>query len=447
VGAATRRREPSILHVDMDSFFASVEVLDDPSLAGKPVIVGGSGARGVVASCTYEARVYGVHSAMPSLRARALCPHAVFVDGHHGRYAEVSGQLFEVLLSFTPLVEQIGLDEAFLDVRGALHLLGTPGEIGAAIRERVREQLSLDCSVGAGRSKMIAKLASRAAKPRAGPQAKLPGRGVVVVEPEDELAFLHPKAVEQLWGVGPATRKRLGDLGVRTVGDLAALPDAVLVRALGKTHGRQLAALARGDDPEPVVPHRPAKSVGHEETFPEDIVDRGVLERHAQRMGESVARHLRASGQVARTVTVKVKLADFSLVTRAHTLPIGLDSGPAIAAIAAALLGAVELPMGARLLGVSASGLQPASADRQLRFQLDAPATGTPEGGAVDAARRQEHWREVTAAIDAIRRRFGTAAVGTVSMMGPGGIVVPDRRDAPWGPGDDRGGVGADPAT
>ncbi|MGH2927396.1 MAG: DNA polymerase IV, partial [Solirubrobacteraceae bacterium] len=347
-------RLPAILHVDMDSFFASVEVLDDPSLAGKPVVVGGNGARGVVASCTYEARAYGVHSAMPSLRARALCPHAVFVDGHYSRYAEVSAQLRQVLLSFTPVVEQIGLDEAFLDVRGALHLLGPPGEIGAAIRRSVRERLSLDCSVGAGRSKMIAKLASRAAKPRAGPQGKLPGTGVVVVDPADELAFLHPKAVEELWGVGPVTRKRLAGLGVRTVGDLAALPDSVLVRALGKVHGRHFALLARGEDSEPVVPDRPTKSVGHEETFRQDIVDRGVLGRHARRMAESVAGHLRANGQVAKTITVKVKLADFSLVTRAHTTAIGLDSGPAISAIAFALLDAVDLPMGARLLGVSA---------------------------------------------------------------------------------------------
>ncbi len=459
------RREPSILHVDMDSFFASVEVLDDPTLAGKPVIVGGSGARGVVASCTYEARVFGVHSAMPSLRARQLCPKAVFVDGHYGRYAEVSAQLREVLLSFTPLVEPIGLDEAFLDVRGALRLLGAPGEIGGAIRRRVREELALDCSVGAGRSKMIAKLASRAAKPRAGPRGKLPGRGVVVVAPGEELAFLHPMAVEQLWGVGPATAKRLADLGVRTVGDLAGLPDAVLVRALDKAHGRHLAALSRGDDPEPVVPHRPTKSVGHEETFREDIAERAVLQRHALRMAESVAGHLRASGQLARTITVKVKLGDFSLVTRAHTMAVGLDTGTAIGAIAAALLDAVELPMGARLLGVSASGLQPASADRQLRFELDGsssggpsaggpsaggpsaggPSAGAPGRGAVDAARRQEHWREVTAAVDAIRRRFGTAAVGTVSMVGPDGIVVPARREAPWGPSDDPEGTGTGP--
>ena len=433
------RHEASILHVDMDSFFASVEVLDDPTLAGKPVIVGGSGARGVVASCTYEARAYGVHSAMPSLRARQLCPHAVFVDGHYRRYAEMSARLREVLLSFTPLVEPIGLDEAFLDVRGTLHLFGTPSAIGAAIRARVLENLHLDCSVGAGRSKMIAKLASRAAKPLAGPDGTRAGKGVVVIEPDDELTFLHPKAVEQLWGVGPATAKRLSDLGVRTVGDLATLPEAVLVRALGRAHGRHLAALAHGKDPEPVAPDRPAKSVGHEETFREDIVDRSVLQRHALRMAESVAGHLRGSGQAGRTVTVKVKLADFSLVSRAHTMTVGLDTGSAIGAIAAALLDAVELPMGARLLGVSVSGLQPASASRQLRFELDDPSTGTPAGGAADAARRQEHWREVSAALDGIRRRFGTTAVGTAAMVGPAGIAVPSRRDAPWGPSEDDG--------
>jgi DNA polymerase-4 len=434
---APARNEPSILHVDMDAFFASVEVLDDPSLAGKPVIVGGSGARGVVASCTYEARVYGVHSAMSSVRARQLCPHAVFVDGHYRRYAEVSSQLGDVLRSFTPLVEPVGLDEAFLDVCGALHLLGSPRTIGSAIRVRVYEELGLDCSVGAGRSKMIAKLASRAAKPRAEAHGKVPGEGVVVVAPEEEIAFLHPKAVEQLWGVGAATAKRLRELGVRTVGDLAGLPEGVLVRALGKAHGRHLAALARGDDTDPVVPDRPTKSVGHEETFREDIVDRTTLQRHALRMAESVAARLRASGQAGRTVTVKVKLADFSLMTRAHTIDVGLDTGPAISAVAAALLDAMELPMGVRLLGVSVSGLESASAGRQLSFELEAPRNGGLLGASSDAARQQEHWSAVTAAIDAIRQRYGTAAVGTASMVGPDGIVVPGRRDAPWGPSQD----------
>ena len=431
------RGEPSILHVDMDAFFAAVEVLDDPSLAGKPVIVGGSGARGVVASCTYEARAYGVHSAMASVRARQLCPHAVFVDGHYKRYGEVSAQLRDALRSFTPLVEPVGLDEAFLDVRGALHLFGSPHEIGSAIRRRVRDELGLDCSVGAGRSKMIAKLASRAAKPRAQTQGKLPGEGVVVVAPEEELSFLHPKSVAQLWGVGPATAKRLTDLGVRTVGDLAGLPEAVLVRALGKAHGRHLAALARGDDTEPVVPDRPTKSVGHEETFREDIADRKILQRHALRMAESVAGHLRAIGRTGRTVTIKVKLGDFSVVTRSHTVGTGLDTGSAIGAVATALLDATELPSGVRLLGVSMSGLQRASAGQQLSFVLGSPVAGELAGGAADAVRRQEHWREVTAAIDAIRRRYGTAAVGTASMVGPDGIVVPARRDAPWGPSRD----------
>ncbi len=431
---AVARHAPSILHVDMDSFFASVEVLDDPRLAGKPVIVGGSGARGVVASCTYEARAFGVHSAMPSVRARQLCPHAVFVDGHASRYAEVSAQLHAVLLSFTPLVEPIGLDEAFLDVSGSVRLLGAPVGIARAIRTRVAAELSLDCSVGVGRSKMIAKLASRAAKPTAGPRGKRPGPGVVVVEAADELRFLHPMPVERLWGVGPATAKRLRDLGVRTVGDVAALPEQVLVRALGKSLGTHLAALSHGQDLDPVVPARPAKSVGHEETFAEDVFDRGALARHALRMAESVAVHLRAGGVAARTVAVKVKLSDFSQLTRAHTMEIGIDTGTAIAAIATALLDGMELPLGVRLLGVSASGLHAAGSGRQLRFELDAAPSTAREGRAFDAARRQEHWEEVMSAVDAIRRRFGTSAVGTASMVGPGGIVVPGRREAPWGP-------------
>src|SRR5271168_3431132 len=411
----------------MDAFFASVEVLDDPSLAGKPVIVGGAGARGVVASCTYEARVYGVHSAMPSVRARQLCPEAIFLSGRHGRYAEVSGELHRILADVTPVVEPIGLDEAFVDVAGAVRLLGPPAHIARGLRGRVHDELHLEC--GIGRSKMIAKLASRAAKPRASRAGLEPGPGVYLVEPADELAFLHGHDVEALWGVGPATAKRLHDLGVRTVGDLAALPVDTVVRRLGRASGAHLAALSRGEDPDPVNPNRPNKSIGHEETFRQDIVDRRELERHALRMAESVATMLRGAASSARTITVKVKFKDLSLVSRSHTMERPISTGGAIGQVAAALLAGVDPGEGIRLLGVSASGLAAAGVD-QLSFDL---GDGLHEDNE-SATAREQSWQDATAAIDAIRDRFGRGAVGAASMVTEEGIQVPARRDAPWGP-------------
>ena len=420
---------PTILHVDMDAFFASVEVLDDASLAGKPVIVGGAGARGVVASCTYEARAFGVRSAMPSVRARQLCPEAVFLPGHHSRYAEVSAQLHQILADVTPMVEPIGLDEAFMDVAGARRLLGPPEAIAHGLRRRVRDELHLGCAVGIGRSKMIAKLASRAAKPRATRAGLEPGPGVYLVAPAEELAFLHGHDVEALWGVGPATTNRLHELGVVTVGDLARLPLDTLVRRVGKAHGAHLAALARGDDPDPVNPNRPSKSIGHEETFSHDLVDPEELERHVLRMAESVATMLRAGSMSARTVTVKVKFADLSLQTRSRTLPRPLHTGGAIGQVAAVLLTGVDPGEGVRLLGVSASGLQAGGAD-QLSFDL---GDGLDEANA-SAVATEQSWQEVTAAVDAVRSRFGSNAVGSVSMVTDQGVRVPARRDAPWGP-------------
>jgi DNA polymerase-4 len=420
---------PTILHVDMDAFFASVEVLDDPTLAGKPVIVGGAGARGVVASCTYEARVYGVHSAMPSVRARQLCPHAIFLSGHHGRYAEVSGELHKILHDVTPIVEPIGLDEAFMDVAGALRLLGPPDQIAHGLRDRVRDELRLGCSVGIGRSKMIAKLASRAAKPRATREGLQPGPGVFLVDGAHELEFLHAHDVEALWGVGPATAKRLHDIGVRTVGDVAALPFDAVVRRLGKASGAHLAALARGQDPDPVTPNRQAKSIGHEETFSQDLVEPAELERHALRMAESVATMLRGASTSARTITVKVKYKDFSLQTRSHTLGRPIATGGAIGQVAAALLAGIDPGEGIRLLGVSASGLMPGGAD-QLSFDL---GDGRSEGEQ-GAESIEQSWQDVTAAVDAIRTRFGRAAVGSVARVTEEGVQVPARRDAPWGP-------------
>ncbi|HEY3842288.1 MAG TPA: DNA polymerase IV [Acidimicrobiales bacterium] len=422
-------RVPTILHVDMDAFFASVEVLDDPSLAGQAVIVGGAGARGVVASCTYEARIYGVRSAMPSVRARQLCPHAIFISGRHSRYAEISGQLHRILTDITPQVEPIGLDEAFLDVAGARRVFGPPETIARDLRERVRADLSLDCAVGIGRSKMIAKLASRAAKPRVSRAGVEPGPGVVLVGPESEMEFLHGHQVESLWGVGPATAKRLHDLGVRTVGELAALPPDTLVRRVGKASGLHLAALARGEDPSPVTPNRPAKSIGHEETFSEDLVDPVELERHVLRMAESVATMLRGASSGARTVTVKVKFKDLSLQTRSHTLSRAITTGGAIGQVAAALLAGVDPGEGIRLLGVSASGLAEGAGD-QLSFDL---GDGRDEG-LQGATSLEQSWQDVTAAVDAIRTRFGRSAVGSVAMVTEEGVQVPARRDAPWGP-------------
>jgi DNA polymerase-4 len=423
------RDVPTILHVDMDAFFASVEVLDDPSLAGKPVIVGGAGARGVVASCTYEARAYGIHSAMPSLRARQLCPDAIFLSGRHSRYAEVSAQLHKILEDVTPMVEPIGLDEAFMDVVGAVRLLGPPELIARDLRDRVEDELRLKCAVGVGRSKMLAKLASRAAKPRASRAGLEPGSGVYVVEPDRELDFLHAHDVEALWGVGPATAKRLHDLGVRTVGDLAALPEDALVRRLGKASGAHLAALARGDDPDPVNPNRANKSLGHEETFSEDLVDALELERHVLRMADSVATMLRGASTACRTVTVKVKFKDLSLITRSHTLSRPISTGGAIGQVASALLAGVDPGEGIRLLGVSASGLTTAGAD-QLSFDLGDGMTEANQS----ATAVEQSWQDVTVAVDAIRNRFGKTSVGSAGHVTEDGVQIPARRDAPWGP-------------
>lgn len=409
--------DTSILHVDMDSFYASVEVLQDPSLAGKPVIVGGSGNRGVVASCSYEARAYGIHSAMPSTRARRLCPHAVFLAGHYDLYSEYSRRLHAILASFTPLVEGISLDEAFLDVTGARRLFGTGVEIARLIRERIADELSLGASVGVATNKLLAKLASKAAKPRASRTGVEPGPGVFVVEIGRELEFLHPLPVTALWGVGPATDARLKRFGVMTIGDLAMVPRDTLVTSLGQALGNHLHELAHGRDPRPVEPGRDVKSVSHEETYAFDHVEHEPLRAEAVRMADAVASRLRSSRLSGRTVSIKVRFGDFTTITRSHTFPGPVDGGPTIARTAIELLDQLDVAPGVRLFGVGVSNLSEDAA-RQLTLD-DALATG---------------WDDATRAVDEVRARFGDGAVGPGTLAGRDGLRVKRQGDTQWGP-------------
>ena len=418
----------SILHVDMDSFYASVEMLEDPSLRGKPVIVGGEGARGVVASCSYEARAFGVRSAMPSVRARRLCPQAVFVHGRYDRYADYSRQFHEIFRSFTPLVEGISLDEAFLDVGGAQRLFGTGAEIAHRIRERVADELGLPCAVGVATTKFVAKLASKAAKPtpsRAGP---VPGPGVLVVEPGKELEFLHPLPVGALWGVGPATQKRLARFGIVTVADLAALPIETLQGALGKASGRHLHDLAWGRDERAVVPVSKPKSIGHEETYARDLHDHEALGREAVRLADGVTTRLRKAALQGRTVSIKVRFHDFHTITRSSTLPAATDVAVVIAGAARDLLSHIDPGPGVRLFGITMSNLEDARA-RQLT--LDDP---TPE-----AAGQPPGWDSASKAIDEIRERFGDGAVGPAALVRADGLHLKRQGDTQWGPRQDRG--------
>ena len=445
MGAAAGPADPTtghactVLHVDLDAFYAAVEVLDDPRLAGLPVIVGGTGRRAVVAACTYEARAYGIHSAMSSYEARRRCPHAVFLPGRFARYSEMSERFHEVLRRFTPVVEGIALDEAFLDVSGARRIFGSPPTIAAAVRRAVGAELALACSVGVARTKLLAKLASRAAKPTASLAGTEPGRGVVVVTPEEELGFLHRLPVRELWGVGPVTAAKLASLGVASVAELAALPVDTLCRSLGASHGSHLAALARGQDERPVEARREAKSVGHEETFATDVHAHEVAHGHVVRMADAVGARLHEAGLRGRTVSIKVRYGDFTTITRSHTLPRPVDSPHAIAVVAGALLDGVDLAAGVRLLGVSTSGLTPTGADaRQLSF-ADARALEVAPSTAPGAG--EPGWDDLETAVAAVRMRYGHGSVGPAALIGGSGLRVKQRGDMQWGPSeaDDRG--------
>jgi len=397
-----------ILHVDMDAFYVSVELLRRPELVGLPVVVGGDGSRGVVAAASYEARRHGVHSAMASVTARRRCPSAVFLPADHQRYAEVSAEVREVFDSVTPLVEPLALDEAFLDVTGVRSLLGEPWEIAETVRRRVVDRVGLSCSVGVASNKFVAKLASVEAKPIADRDGVRAGPGVVVVEPGMEAAFVATLPVERLWGVGPKTLARLHDIGIRRVPDIVAAPDGLLEGRLGASAATHLRRLALGIDDRPVETDRGAKSIGQEETFGSDISDPDVARAEMIRLADSVASRLRGSTVAARTVTLKAKFADFDTVTRSVTAGEPLDTAGEIIERLEPALRELIARGPVRLLGVSASNLvEPA---RQLDLWSQATTGDGPGSEAHDGADR---------ALDEIRARFGRSSIGRASGLRP----------------------------
>ena len=384
----------SILHVDMDAFYASVELRTRPDLVGTPVIVGGLGSRSVVLSATYEARAFGVHSAMPMMRARRLCPHATVIQPSHGLYDEASRGVMEVFRSITPLVEPLSLDEAFLDVSGAQRRLGSPRQIAELIRARVVDEQGITCSVGVAPSKFVAKLASARAKPD----------GLIVVPRDEVIAFLHPLPVGALWGVGEKTEEALTRLGLRTIGDIAHTPVATLQRALGAAVGAHLSALSWGRDERGVVAHEPDKSIGAEETFSRDVDDPDVVLRELLRLSERTAARLRATGAVGRTVSIKVRFADFTTITRAKTLREPTDVARVVYETARGLYDALGLQRARiRLVGVRVEGLTDAEiTPRQLAL-----------GGS------GEEWRAAEQAADRAAARFGAGAVQPATLVDP----------------------------
>lgn len=414
--AASERR---ILHVDMDAFFASVELLRHPELRGQPVIVGGSGERGVVAAASYEARSFGVHSAMPSVRARRLCPHAVFLAGDHAHYRAVSERIMAIFQRWTPLVEPLSLDEAFLDVSGTRRNHPDPVEVALTLRSQVLAETGLYCSIGIARNKFLAKIATSEAKPRATRTGPERGSGVFHLEPAAELDHLGALPLARLWGVGPATLQRLAPLGLRTVGELRDLNPTLLAQVLGPGPAARLLQLAHGIDDRAVEPDAEPRSISQEETFARDIVDRAELRVQLVRQADSVAGRLRARGLRARTITLKLRYGSFETLTRSRTLSAATDSGSAILAVVAALLDDLDIDPGVRLIGVGAAGLETGPPTEQLTLD-----------GLCDGGTPPRPWSRADQVVDRIRARFGEASIGPASQAGS----QRTRGDQQWGP-------------
>lgn len=379
-----------ILHIDMDAFFAAVEVLHDPTLAGKAVVIGAPDGRSVVSSASYEARRYGVRSAMPMARALQLCPSAIVVPPSFERYREASARVMDVFRSFTPLVEPLSIDEAFLDVRGARRLWGSPAGIARMIRARVVDETGLTCSVGVASTKHVAKMASTMAKPD----------GLLVVPGAETRDFLAPLSVRALWGVGPRAAEALESRAVRTIEDIRRTPHHVLARALGETGARRVASLAAGEDAREVQTERVEKSVGHEETFEHDVTDAEALRAELLHLADRVAARLRRAGIEAGGVAIKVRFSDFTTITRSLTLPEPTDVGQRLAEAARDLFSAVGRHDPVRLIGVRAERLRPAGSSALALWDED------------------EDWRRVEGALDDAVAKFGAGALTRATFLG-----------------------------
>ena len=389
--------EATILHADLDAFFASVEQRDDPRLRGRPVIVGG----GVVLAASYEAKAYGIHSAMGGRQARRLCPRAIVVKPRFSVYAEASKAVYRVFDDTTPLVEGLSIDEAFLDVRGLRRLAGTPAEIAARLKRNVLERVGLPITVGVARTKFLAKVASGVAKPD----------GLLVVPSDRELAFLHPLGVERLWGVGPVTAQKLRSRGITTVGQVARLDEAVLVSMLGRAAGRHLHALAHNRDPRPVHVGRRRGSIGSQRALGRRPKTAEAVDAVLVGLVDRVTRRMRAAGRIGRTVVLRLRFDDFSRATRSHTLPFGTAHTQTVLATARGLL-AVSMPMierkGVTLVGVAVANLQ-----NDVPAQLVLPFDRS-SGSALDAA------------LDEVRARFGPTAITRAVLLGRDqGLTMP----------------------
>jgi DNA polymerase-4 len=389
-----------ILHVDMDAFYASVELLDRPELVGKPIAVAHDSGRSVVSSASYEARSRGVRSAMPVSQAKRLCPELTLVDPHFEKYSHYSKQVMGIFRDVTPLVEPISVDEAFLDVRGALRLFGPPRTIAALIRQRVRAETGLPCSVGIGATKFIAKLASQRAKPD----------GVLLVPAAATLAFLHPLPLGALWGVGPSTKEKLERLGLRTVRDIAMSPVDLITAAVGSSMGAHLHRLANGVDDREIQVTRVEKSVGHETTFAEDIADERELRRVLLDLSHRVGERLRHHHLAGRTIALKLRYSDFTTISRSHTITDPTDVSRRIYEEAAGVFAKIDRAGRAvRLIGVRVEQLEAA-------------------GGSGALWNEDEEWEQLDGVTDSVNARFGSALLGPASLLG--GRSRAPRRDA-----------------